>query len=165
MKRKLLTLAIPMLLITGVGCESNDKKKDEVMEASVKANKKEDYGKNATYLLKDYTEQTEEIKDLVDSRKSNKKKAEKLKELSKPYFELIDKIDKLDYQLAEDNKTPIKVSKAMIYSKSGLEKMQTGLEENDEDSIEFAKKNLDEASEIVDKATKELKTNNIQMGI
>ncbi|MDA1804245.1 hypothetical protein [Bacillus cereus group sp. BY32LC] len=159
MKRKLLTLAIPMLLITGVGCESNDKKKDEVMEASVKANKKEDYGKNATYLLKDYTEQTEEIKDLVDSRKSNKKKAEKLKELSKPYFELIDKIDKLDYQLGEDNKTPIKVSKAMIYSKSGLEKMQTGLEENDEDSIEFAKKNLDEASEIVDKATKELSKN------
>ena len=44
--------------------------------------------------------------------------------------------------------------------------MQTGLEENDEDSIEFAKKNLDEASEIVDKATKELsKTNNIQRGI
>ncbi|SEJ62512.1 hypothetical protein [Bacillus thuringiensis] len=156
MKRKLLTLAIPMLLITGVGCESNDKKKDEVMEASVKENKKEDYSKNATYLLKDYTEQTEEIKDLIDSRKSNKKKAEKLKELSKPYFELIDKIDKLDYKLAEDNKAPINISKAMLFSKSGVENIQAGLEKDDKDTIEFAKQDLDEASGLVDKATKEL---------
>lgn len=34
--------------------------------------------------------------------------------------------------------------------------MQTGLEEDDKDTIEFAKKDLDEASELVDKATKEL---------
>ncbi|WP_242215655.1 hypothetical protein [Bacillus cereus group sp. BfR-BA-01383] len=157
MKRKLLAFAVvPMLLVTGVGCESKEKKKDEVMEASVKENKQEDYSKNATYLLKDYTEQTEEIQDLVNSRKSNKKKAEKLKELSKPYFELVDKIDKLDYALDPDNKTPVKVTKAMIYSKSGVENMQTALEENDEDSIGFAKKNIDEAIEIVDKATKEL---------
>ncbi|EEL95927.1 hypothetical protein bmyco0001_56660 [Bacillus mycoides DSM 2048] len=147
---------VPMLLLTGAGCESKDKKKDEAMEVSVKENKKEDYNKNALYLLEDYTKQSEEIKDLVDSRKSNKKKAEKLKELSKPYFELTGKIDKLDYKLTEDIKPQLNVSKAMIYSKHGVESIQKGLEKDAKDSIEIARKDLDEASELVDKATKEL---------
>ncbi|WP_429682475.1 hypothetical protein [Bacillus paramobilis] len=50
MKRKILSfLVVPMLMLTGVGCETKVKK-DEAMEASVKQNKKEDFSKNLEYL-------------------------------------------------------------------------------------------------------------------
>ncbi|PHB05820.1 hypothetical protein COE81_16645, partial [Bacillus wiedmannii] len=98
MKRKILSfLVVPMLMLTGVGCETKVKK-DEAMEASVKQNKKEDFSKNLEYLMKDFSEQSKEIDGIVKSSKSMKKKSEELKEVSKPYLELVEKISKLEYK-------------------------------------------------------------------
>ncbi|PFE05268.1 hypothetical protein COE15_05655 [Bacillus cereus] len=159
MKRKLLSLAIPMLILTGVGCESTNKKEDEAMKVSVEQNKKEDYRKNVSYLLEDFSEQSKEIDDLLDSRKSMKKKAVKLKELSKPYFELVDKIEKLDYVSSNDYEVQHNVGKAMIYIKNAVENIQKGLEEEDKDIVEIAKEDLKTGAELIDKATKEMNKN------
>ncbi|PGF05391.1 hypothetical protein COM61_02450 [Bacillus toyonensis] len=156
MKRKLLALAIPMLLVTGVGCESKDKKKDEVLEASVKQNKKEDYNKNASYLLKEFMEQTKEIDDSLDSWKSMDKKAVKLKELKKPYLELIDRIENLDYTLKEDTQLQKDVARAMLTAKSGLDLVEMGLKDEDKEAVNDYRKDLDSASKSVDKIVKEL---------
>ncbi|AFQ29866.1 hypothetical protein P4493_05550 [Bacillus thuringiensis] len=156
MKRKLLALAIPMLLITGVGCESKDKKKDEVMEASIKQNKKEDYNKNASYLLKEFMEQTEEIDDSLDSWKSMDKKAVKLKELKKPYFELIEKIENLDYALKEDTQLQKDVGRAMFTAKTGIDMIEIGLKDEDKEAVNTSRKDLESASKSADKIVKEL---------
>lgn len=156
MKRKLLAFAVvPMLLLTGVGCES-EFKKDEAMETSVKQNKKEDYNKNVSYLLKNFSHQTKEISNLLDSGKSMEKKSEKLKELSKPYFELIDKINDLDYDLGKKPEVKKDVGEAMLIARSSVDLAQMGLKDDDKDSIKSSLKDLESVSETADKVSKDL---------
>lgn len=155
MKRKILSFVIvPMLMLTGVGCETKVKK-DEAMEASVKQNKKEDFSKNLTYLMKDFSEQSKEIDGIVKSSKSMKKKSEELKEVSKPYLELVDKISKLEYE--EDYPIQHNVGLAMIHVKDGVEIIQGGLDKGKEYEVDGGIERLETASKLIDKANKELK--------
>ncbi len=156
MKRKILSfVVVPMLMLTGVGCETKVKK-DEAMEASVKQNKKEDFSKNLAYLMKDFSEQSKEIDGIVKSSKSMKKKSEELKEVSKPYLELVDKISKLEYE-EKDFPVQDKVGIAMIHVKDGVEIIQGGLDKGEKDEVEFGIERLETASKLIDKANKESK--------
>lgn len=157
MKRKMLSfVVVPMLLLTGVGCETKVKK-DEAMEASVKQNKKEDYRKNLAYLMRDFSEQSKEIDGILKSSKSMKKKSEEFKEVSKPYLELVDKISQLEYE-QKDYPVQFNVGKAMIYVKDGVENIQDGLDEGNKEIVEIASKHyLETASKLIDEANKESK--------
>ncbi|MBK5491978.1 hypothetical protein P4255_28565 [Bacillus wiedmannii] len=156
MKRKILSfLVVPMLMLTGGGCETKVKK-DEAMEASVKQNKKEDFSKNLEYLMKDFSEQSKEIDGIVKSSKSMKKKSEKLKEVSKPYLELVDKLSKLEYE-EKDHPVQHNVGVAMIHVKDGVAIIQEGLDKGKENEVDAGVERLETASKLIDKANKELK--------
>ncbi|MBG9688821.1 MULTISPECIES: DUF7018 domain-containing (lipo)protein [Bacillus] len=94
MKRKLLALAIPMLLVTGVGCESNDKKVDSKVEA--KQEKKTDYKMDLAYLMKDISEQSIVMNDVLMSKKPVEEKKKEFDEVSKELLAISDKAKKLE---------------------------------------------------------------------
>ncbi|GLV61700.1 hypothetical protein Bmyc01_03700 [Bacillus mycoides] len=94
MKRKLLALAIPMLLVTGVGCESNDKKVDSKVEA--KQEKKTDYKMDLAYLMKDISEQSIVMNDVLMSKKPVEEKKKEFDEVSKELLAISDKVKKLE---------------------------------------------------------------------
>ncbi|MRB31115.1 tungsten formylmethanofuran dehydrogenase, partial [Bacillus thuringiensis] len=96
MKRKLLALAIPMLLVTsiGVGCSAKEKQVDP--KVSIEQNKKEDYKENLAYLMKDLSEQSKVVSDILTSKKSVEEKQKEFETASKDLLAIGDKVKALN---------------------------------------------------------------------
>ncbi|PES62111.1 hypothetical protein CN505_30015 [Bacillus cereus] len=155
MKRKILALIVPVMLLSAAGCVNNQKEKEEI-KVSIEQNKPEDYPKNLEYLMKDFTDQARDIDNLINSKKSQYKKATEFRELSEPFLDTVDKVKKLEY---DQKYFPVrnKVDEAMTYVKAGVDHMQTALSMGDKVSVEIAVDELKTASKLIDEGHKEMK--------
>ncbi|MGG0726896.1 DUF7018 domain-containing (lipo)protein [Bacillus paramycoides] len=155
MKRKLLTLAIPILLITGVGCSAKDKPVDP--KVSIEQNKKEDYKMNLAYLMKDVSEQSKVMNDVLTSKKPVEEKKQEFESVSKELLSISDKVKKLEpgkkYKDVQET-----MNTAMGLLEESLKLIGDGLETKDRNLMIKGNETVVKASKKITEAHDMLKT-------
>ncbi|AFQ29865.1 tungsten formylmethanofuran dehydrogenase [Bacillus thuringiensis] len=155
MKRKLLALAIPMLLVTsiGVGCSAKEKQVDP--KVSIEQNKKEDYKENLAYLMKDLSEQSKVVSDILTSKKSVEEKQKEFETASKDLLAIGDKVKALnasdkykDVQLTMETAMGL-LNMSVLSIKDGFEQKDGNLMSIGNDAIIKASKKIDEANKMM----------------
>ncbi|MFC1451246.1 tungsten formylmethanofuran dehydrogenase, partial [Bacillus cereus] len=152
MKRKLLSLAIPMLIVTsiGVGCSAKEKQVDP--KVYIEQNKKEDYKEKLAYLMKDLSEQSKVVSDILTSKKSVEEKQKEFETASKDLLAIGYKVKALN---ASDKYKDVKLTMetamgllnmSVLSIKDGFEQKDVNLMSICNDSIIKASKNIDEAN-------------------
>ncbi|MEC2463893.1 tungsten formylmethanofuran dehydrogenase [Bacillus cereus] len=156
MKRKLVALAIPILLVTtlGVGCSVKEKQVDP--KVSIEQNKKEDYKENLAYLMKDLSEQSKVVSDVLTSNKSVEEKQKEFETASK---DLLDTATKLKHLQPSDKYKEVqdKVETAMGLLNMSVLSIKDGFEQKDgnlmnigNDAIIKASKKINEANKMME---------------
>ncbi len=178
MKRKLLAVVLPIMLVAGVGCSNKDvaedKKTDslqvaeadsqEVSKGKEKSGNKDvsetkaekEYNSKLNSLLEDITKQALELSDILTSDKPIIEKADAYREKSKPMQETADKLSELDpgekYKDVQST-----VQDAMYNAKTGTILIGQGLNLKDETLVQKGSESMDKVSKLLLEVDKKLK--------
>ncbi len=178
MKRKLLAVVLPIMLVAGVGCSNKDvaedKKTDslqvaeadsqEVSKGKEKSGNKDvsetkaekEYNSKLNSLLEDITKQALELSDILTSDKPIIEKADAYREKSEPMQETADKLSELDpgekYKDVQST-----VQDAMYNAKTGTILIGQGLNLKDETLVQKGSESMDKVSKLLLEVDKKLK--------
>ncbi|AIK40589.1 MULTISPECIES: DUF7018 domain-containing (lipo)protein [Bacillus] len=164
MKRKLLAVALPIMLVAGVGCskDASESKTDslEVAEtdnqevSNSKAEK--EYKSKLNSLMKDITKESLVLKEVITSDKSIKEKEEEYREKSKALLEITDKVIELDPG-KKYNDVQNTVKDAMYELKGGISSTKNGLIMKDKGVVQQGADSFTKASDLLLEADKKMK--------
>lgn len=178
MKRKLLAVTLPILLVAGVGCSNKDvteeKKTDslqvaeadsqEVSKVKEKSGNKDvsetkvekEYKSKLNSLLEDITKQALELSDILTSDKPIIEKADAYREKSEPMQETADKLSELDPgEKYKDVQSTVK--DAMYNAKTGTILIGQGLNLKAEDLVQKGSEKMEKVSNLLLEVDKKLK--------
>ncbi|MCR8859442.1 MULTISPECIES: tungsten formylmethanofuran dehydrogenase [Bacillus] len=151
MKRKMLALLIPALLVTGVGCTSVHKMVDK--EAAEEKVKSEDYKDQLASLMKDFKKESAKLDKILNGDKTLEEKEKEFKVESEALVKLTKEVDKLDP--GEKYKdVQAKLYNAMSLVRVGVTSIQGGLEYKENRTIQSGGESLLEASQLITEADK-----------
>ncbi|MBJ7986946.1 MULTISPECIES: DUF7018 domain-containing (lipo)protein [Bacillus cereus group] len=164
MKRKILAVALPIMLVAGVGCskDSSESKTDSLEVAETKneevSNSKaeKEYKSKLNALMKDITKESKVLKEVTTSDKSIKEKEEEFREKSKALQEVTDKVIELDSgkKYYDVHST---VKDAMYELKGGVNSTKNGLIMKDKGVVQQGADSFTKASELLVEADKKMK--------
>ncbi|MFF2341113.1 DUF7018 domain-containing (lipo)protein [Bacillus mycoides] len=178
MKRKLLTVALPIMLVAGVGCSNKDvaedKKTDSLQVAEADSQKvskgkeksdnqkvsetkaEKEYKGKLNALLEDLTKQALELSDVLNNDKTVHDKAPEYIEKSEHLKKTADKLIELDpgEKYADVQNT---VKDAMYEAKAGTLLIAQGLNLKAEDLVQKGSEKMEKVSKLLLEVDKKLK--------
>ncbi|PFZ13154.1 hypothetical protein COL60_03315 [Bacillus pseudomycoides] len=163
--KKLVALALPIMLVAGVGCSKDnaEEKKTDSLEVSEtgsqevsKSKTEKEYKKEANSLLNDMEKQISVLTKIVDSDKPLEKKDTEYREKSKAMAEIIGKMRDLDPEYKYPD-LQNKLREVIELVNSSISSTQNGFVGNDIKLVHDGRKPMTDATKLIGEVKKKLK--------
>ena len=139
--KKLITLALPIMLLGGCATDKAEKK---------------DYKMQMAYQMKNISEESKVINDILTSQKPVEEKAKEFKEKSKPLLETAEKVKKLEPgEKYKDVQSLLNESMDLV--KESVSQTQDGLDKQDRVLLNQGLQTMSNSSKRIVEAHKKLK--------
>ncbi|ENQ3108581.1 hypothetical protein SAMN04488168_101430 [Bacillus sp. 491mf] len=169
MKRKLLAVTLPILLVAGVGCskDSSETKTDSLKSAetgsqevskskATETNVEKEYKSNLNSLLSDITKQAQELTTILTSDKPFEEKEKEYMKKSDIMSDTADKVIALEPGEKYTN-VHIDIKGAMLQLKTGTLLIRSGMNMKNDEFVHKGGEETEKASKMLIEADKKFK--------